>query len=347
MSIIKMKDIQLTRRSFLQAMGLGALSLALPTPSAVEAGLGAIGPDTPLGRILWYKHMVHTEPNLAAPTVGFYRFDEVIRIPKIFYTENKAGKKIGWYQLGKNAFINALWVQPVFNRPNAVVDEIPEGGCLGEITVPKTPVYRPDGTRNYMLDFYYETTFWVLGKHIDDFGVPYYELLDDLSGASWYVRASAVRMVTKEELSPISPDVAPDAKRIELSLSSNVLRAYEYDRLVFETVVTTGEIDGSTPIGRWYTNRKRPCRHMINEPNNPIEYNLPGVPWVMYITLDGVAMHGAYWHTNWGTYMSNGCINLRPMDSKWLYRWTSPDVPFEKYYEVAEHGTQMDIITGY
>lgn len=347
MSIIKMKDFQLTRRRFLQAMGLGALSLTLPAPKPVEASLDAIGPDTPLGRILWFKHMVHSEPDVTAPSKGYFLYDEIIRIPKMFYKKNRQGKKVGWYQLGENAFINGLWVQPVFNRPNPVVDEIPEGGCLGEITVPKTPVYRPDGSRDYTMDMYYETTFWVIGKRIDQFGVPYYELLDDLGDASWYVRASAVRMVTPEELTPLSPDVAPDAKRIELNISTNVMRAYEYNRLVYETDVTTGKIDGSTPLGRWYTTRKRPCRHMVNEPNNPITYDLPGVPWVMYITLEGVAFHGAYWHTNWGTYMSNGCINMRAMDAKWLYRWTSPSVPFEKYYEVADKGTQVDVITGF
>lgn len=342
-----MKDFRVTRRRFLQAVGLGALSLTLPGPRPVEASVGAIGPDTPLGRILWYKLMVHTEPDIVAPTKGYYLFDEVIPIPKIFYNKNKQGKQIGWYQLGENAFIHAAWVQPAFHRPNPVVDEIPEGGCLGEITVPKTPVYRPDGTRNYDVDMYYESTFWVLGKRVNEAGVPFYELLDDFGGPPWFVHASAVRMVTPEELTPLSPDVAPDAKRIELSLSTNVMRAYEYDRLVFETLVTTGQKDGLTPVGRWQTNRKRPCRHMLNEPDNPIEYDLPGVPWVNYITLDGVAFHGAYWHSNWGTRMTNGCINMRSMDAKWLYRWTLPNVPFEKYYEAKENGTRVDVITGF
>ena len=45
--------------------------------------------------------------------------------------------------------------------------------------------------------------------------------------------------------------------------------------------------------------------------------------------------------------MSNGCINMKPMDAKWLYRWTTPVVPFEKYYEVADKGTRVDVISGY
>lgn len=342
-----MRNIELTRRRFLQAMGFGALGLALPSPKPVEARLGAIGPDTPLGRILNYRLFAHSEPNLRSPSVGFYKYDDIIRLPNIFYTEHTKGKKIGWYQLGENSYIQSAWVQPVFNRPNAVADEIPEGGCLGEITMGKTPVYHANGTLNINRTFYYENTFWVLAKHVDEFGVPYYELLDDLSGNSWYVRASAVRLVTPEELSPLSPDVAPDAKRVELNLRDFTMRAYEYDRLVFETLVTIGLEAGSTPIGVWETNRKRPCRRMINEPTDTLDYDLPGVPWVNYITIRGVAFHGAYWHANWGEKMSNGCINMKPMDAKWLYRWTTPVVPFEKYYEVADKGTRVDVISGY
>ncbi len=339
-----MEKLELTRRRFLQAIGFGALSLTLSAPKPVEARFGAIGPDTPLGRVLLHKLMVFDEPNLASPTHGFYIYDDIIRLPKIFYTKSVNGKQLGWYQMGDNAFIQAGWVQPVYNRPNAIVDEIPEKGRLGEITVGKTPVYYADGARNYMRTFYYENTFWVIGKHIDPNGVPYYELWDDLGSGSWFVRASAVRMVSPEELTPLSPDVAPDAKRVELNLNHQRLRAFEYDRLVFETIVATGKIDGSTPVGRWSTSRKRPCRRMINEPNNPNEYDLPGVPWVTYITPEGVAFHGAYWHSNWGIPSSNGCINMRPMDAKWLYRWSLPTVPFDKYYETSLQATRVDVV---
>ncbi|OQX62000.1 MAG: hypothetical protein B5M51_06740, partial [Anaerolinea sp. 4484_236] len=38
----------------------------------------------------------------------------------------------------------------------------------------------------------------------------------------------------------------------------------------------------------------------------------------------GVAIHGTYWHNNFGYPMSHGCINMRNQDAKWLYRWTTP-----------------------
>ncbi len=57
-------------------------------------------------------------------------------------------------------------------------------------------------------------------------------------------------------------------------------------------------------------------------------YELPGVPWVGFFHPTGVAFHGTYWHTDFGRPLSHGCINMRNIDAKWLYRWSTPEVPF-------------------
>ncbi|MBI3176443.1 MAG: L,D-transpeptidase [Chloroflexi bacterium] len=54
-------------------------------------------------------------------------------------------------------------------------------------------------------------------------------------------------------------------------------------------------------------------------------YDLPGVPWVSYFAGNGAALHGTYWHNDFGTPKSAGCINLRPQDARWLFRWTLPE----------------------
>jgi hypothetical protein len=56
-------------------------------------------------------------------------------------------------------------------------------------------------------------------------------------------------------------------------------------------------------------------------------FDLPGVPWDSYITDSGVALHGTYWHTDFGTQHSHGCINMGLEDAKWIFRWTLPTVP--------------------
>ena len=55
-------------------------------------------------------------------------------------------------------------------------------------------------------------------------------------------------------------------------------------------------------------------------------YNLPGVPWVMYFA-GANAIHGTYWHHNFGTPMSHGCINLTIDDAKWFYDWAEIGTP--------------------
>ena len=52
-------------------------------------------------------------------------------------------------------------------------------------------------------------------------------------------------------------------------------------------------------------------------------YYLEDVPWIMYFNKD-MALHGAYWHDRFGYQHSHGCVNLSPLDAKWLFDWTSP-----------------------
>jgi hypothetical protein len=318
-----MENIKLTRRSFLKTVGLGALSMLLPSPVS-DASAALIDLDPPLARILRYKLLIHEEPNARSKNSGFFKYDDIISLPKLIYVENIFKKKVGWYQISDTEYIEAAWVQPVFNRLNPVPrDPLPEGGTLGEITVPKVPVYLKPKVRNIHRTFYYENNFWVLKLEHDEYGLPWYELWDDLNGLSYYVPARTVHLTKPEELlRSIRICARCQAHRTGPLQAGNP--CFEYDRLVFKTLCSTGIRDGLTPVGRWMTHRKRPCRRMVNEPANPNVYDLPGVPWVSYITIFGVAFHGAFWHSNWGNVMSNGCINMKAEDAKWIYRWTTP-----------------------
>jgi lipoprotein-anchoring transpeptidase ErfK/SrfK len=50
-------------------------------------------------------------------------------------------------------------------------------------------------------------------------------------------------------------------------------------------------------------------------------YDLPGVPWTLYFTAQGAAIHGAYWHNEFGNPHSHGCVNLPPKEAKLMYDW--------------------------
>jgi lipoprotein-anchoring transpeptidase ErfK/SrfK len=55
-------------------------------------------------------------------------------------------------------------------------------------------------------------------------------------------------------------------------------------------------------------------------------YDLPGIGWTTLFSGNGVAIHATFWHNNFGVPMSHGCVNAKPEDAKWIFRWTSPIV---------------------
>jgi lipoprotein-anchoring transpeptidase ErfK/SrfK len=63
----------------------------------------------------------------------------------------------------------------------------------------------------------------------------------------------------------------------------------------------------------------------------------------LYITDGGISFHGTYWHNDYGVPHSHGCINMTPQSAKWLYRWTLPSVPPEKYVVHGHTGTKVEI----
>ena len=73
-------------------------------------------------------------------------------------------------------------------------------------------------------------------------------------------------------------------------------------------------------------------------------FDLPGVPWVQYITESGVSLHGTFWHNDFGRPRSHGCINLSVAAAKWLYRWTSPAVPIDRAFSYGRVGTTVEIM---
>jgi hypothetical protein len=74
-------------------------------------------------------------------------------------------------------------------------------------------------------------------------------------------------------------------------------------------------------------------------------FDLPAIPWDSYLTDSGVAIHGTYWHNDFGHTHSHGCINLSPADAKWIYRWTDPLVPpGERLVYEPGQGTLVQIL---
>jgi lipoprotein-anchoring transpeptidase ErfK/SrfK len=178
--------------------------------------------------------------------------------------------------------------------------------------------------------FYYSQVLWVDDMKTGDDGKVLYQIHEKYGyGDLFWGAAEAFRPITEDEIAPISPDV--EDKLIQVDLNYQTLTAYENKKEVFFCQVSSGgkfDKDGnpsdtwSTPSGQHPIYRKLVSLYM----SGPVTGNWSGVAWTSFITGEGVAVHSCYWHNDFGVPRSHGCINMRPEDAKWVFRWTVPHV---------------------
>ncbi len=109
---------------------------------------------------------------------------------------------------------------------------------------------------------------------------------------------------------------------LDVSLSTQYMTVYRGATPVLGTYVSTGRPGFDTPTGTFHINTKLPSQTMSGVLGGEY-YNVPNVPYVMYFTDGGHAIHGTYWHNNFGHVMSHGCVNL-PLDvAAWVYSQAS------------------------
>jgi len=104
---------------------------------------------------------------------------------------------------------------------------------------------------------------------------------------------------------------------IDVDISAQRVTAYEGNTPVRTFIVSTGVAAHPTVIGRFHIYIKLRYDRMVGP-----GYDLPNVPYVMYF-YEGYSLHGTYWHHNFGTPMSHGCVNMYTPDAEWLYYWAS------------------------
>ena len=299
------------------------------------------------GRIIDRTVWAYDEPNPKAKRKKLYWHDLVVPITNTTIGGDETAYNRVWYQLEAGGYAYSGGIQPVrtiLNQPQ----EIPTRGALGEVSVPFTDAYlEADLNSDLVYRLYYETVHWVTGAVAAADGSTWYRLLDDKFETYYYVPAKHIRLVSNEELAPLSPDVPNESKRVEVRLDEQLLLAYEKEKTVFATRISTGvkRLSGNytTPDGDFITFHKRPTRHMAAGDIASNGFDLPGVPWVLYITKSGISFHGTYWHNDYGRPHSHGCLNMAPQAAKWLYRWTIPTVPPEKPLVYGYVGTRVEI----
>jgi lipoprotein-anchoring transpeptidase ErfK/SrfK len=116
---------------------------------------------------------------------------------------------------------------------------------------------------------------------------------------------------------PVVPLVTGSNERwIDIVISEQRLYAFEGDTVVRSFLVSTGKPNTPTVLGTYavwiklrYTDMSGPG------------YYLQDVPYTMYF-YKGYGIHGTYWHSNFGTPMSHGCVNMVTEEASWLYNWS-------------------------
>jgi lipoprotein-anchoring transpeptidase ErfK/SrfK len=182
-----------------------------------------------------------------------------------------------------------------------------------------------------------EVTFrfgWVLSEtqSINAAGAPVrtysrFQVVHEVPSAaqiSGYIAVGADEWVPQDKVSLVDPHVPGDAgentcRFIYVNLAEQTLSVYDQCTLVFATLISSGA-NSWTFEGRFAILFKVDYSSITPPSTSTSEYYIEGVPYFM--TYAGnFGFHGAYWHDNFGTAASHGCINLSPADAKWLYTW--------------------------
>ena len=179
------------------------------------------------------------------------------------------------------------------------------------------------------------------GTRVANGGVSYLRTRD----GHWLADQSLLKVEPRESM----PSWAASGRGwIDVSIDRQTLVAYEGARPVFVTLVSTGadgtgdpETTHSTIQGEFALHTKHVSVTMDGDEVGD-EYDLRDVPYVQYFK-EGYALHAAYWHDGFGTPRSHGCINLSPLDARWLFSWTSPSVPATWHGAMSPRGTLISI----
>ena len=341
-----------SRRDFLKLSAGGLLSAAiLPGVKAFHnPGPLADREETPTqGRVTDNRTGLYERPSILSRQIKTYYKDIILPLSAVTVGDDEDSYNRVWYRVNTEGYVPSGRVQPVEVRLNDPDFTVPLEGRLAGVTVPFTDaVEEPKKDAKFIYRLYYGTTYWVVEALMDDARQAWYKLKDDYFKQFYYVNARHLHLFTPEEIAPISPTVPPNQKRIEVLLADQVAIAYEKDQPVFVSRVATGAEWKHgvyyTPLGRHYIHHKRPSRHMTSgSPENPVGYDLPGVPWVSYINDKGISFHGTYWHNDFGHPRSHGCINLPISSAQWIFRWTQPVVSFGQDLVWTDPGTRVDI----
>ncbi len=333
----------ISRREFLKLSSATLLSVLL---AELKLNSAQATPVPRQGRVLATSLIIRDAPAFSGKRVNSVKRDDLLDLDGQIHGGVDGDYNRMWYRLSNQNYVYSGWIQEVKTELNKVVMKIPETGVLGEITIPYADSsYGINASPSAGPRLYYGTTHWITALVSDKRdGSMWYRAYDAATRVNYYTRPAWIRLFSPDEIAPLSTQVPETEKRIEIYLERQLLLVYEWDVLVYAARVATGRKNYESPTGWFHTFHKRPTYHMFGGADEFSIFDLPGVPWDSYITDSGVALHGTYWHNDFGTPHSHGCINMAIEDAKWIFRWTLPTVQADELYVLQPgSGTRVRI----
>ncbi len=345
-----MNSKSITRRDFLKLSAVSLSSVWLKPWNRISQ-LEEFPQHERLGRA-FHKVEVRLKPDVDAPSVGVLYDDAVVPWLREVVGRNPYRYKQRWVET-PDGYIWASELQPVRNLPNLPVEELPETslgpGMWVEVSVPyvdivldnkpKSPGFRNRMKEGMPLRLYYSQILWVDQIKTDNENQVWYRVNERYGyGDLMWASAEAFRPMAEDEMAPITPEVGDKLVVINVDERYQTLSCYEGNTEVFYCRIAGGkkyDAEGkplghsSTPTGTLNIWRKLVSTHMSGGTTGA-GYDLPGIGWTTLFSSNGVAIHSTFWHNNFGgELMSHGCVNARPEDAKWVFRWTNPPVNYD------------------
>lgn len=376
---------KISRRDFLKLAGLGLGALAfhpfrplgmkVPETLYTPKRLPQFPKSEIIGRVVTRDVVLRSRPTnaLGDNTVVAQLEPDLL----VEWQREVVGNVIGGlvnqkYVETPQGYIYGSVLQPTKNIPNTPITEMPtnQPGFWAEVTVPyidltlEGNIASPWMKDNILFKFpprlYYSQVVWI-DQIRQSNGFVEYRWNEDAYGHGYgyggsygeffWGDATGFKVLTEEDVMPISPQIDPNEKNITVNLDYQTLSCYENKREVFFCRTSSGKVidpvtglrsdEYATPVGNLLTHWKIISKNMTAG-DAQAGYSTPAVPWCTFVSGDGVAIHGVFWHNAFGEKWSHGCINVKPEDAKWIFRWTTPHVSLaqsELRVSLPDHGT--------
>ena len=338
----------LNRRDFLKFSSVSLLGVGLlrpplrPQPRPIDEEPTYEPPPASLGRIAsGWRQPVREEASLQSKVITYKAYDDVFPLLGTARGDAPWPSNPYWFQIPEG-FIHSAFVQPVENQPSAGPAPVTPPGIWVQVSVPIAETrLKPDAPR-VSRKIYYGTVYRAVDAVQDETGQWWYRLQDGIAYRPGpYVLATSLRYLPPETLSPISSDQTD--KKIVVDVVKQVMTCYEGDNPVLTARTATGYAPNYTPRGEYEVLRKSHTSYMIGGVGAD-HYDLPGVSFPTYFTRSAIAVHGTYWHHDYGRPRSHGCVNVLNDVAQFVFRWSRPAVPYDQHQIMVKRGEGTKVV---